>query len=120
MPRKAARQISIEGRTYRWRARYGHCWQDGYCIPLRLVVELGSPNPGQRLRATFRNGRNDIWHLEDQAVTPAVVRRTIEGGLQRGWRPGQSDLPLFGRVAWLCQCEESAASSDPRVRERMN
>jgi hypothetical protein len=43
----------------------------------------------------FRNGRNDIWYLEDQAVTPRVVRRIIEAGLDSGWRPAESGLPLF-------------------------
>jgi hypothetical protein len=95
MPRKGSRLISIEGQTYRWRAWYGHSWKDGYCIPIQLVIQLDSSHPGQLLRATFRSGRNNVWYLEDQAVTPRVVRRIVEAGLQRGWRPAESGLPLF-------------------------
>jgi hypothetical protein len=95
IPRKGTRLLSLAGQTYRWRAWYGHCWQDGHCIPLRLVIGLSTSHPGQTLRAMFRNGRSELWCLEDQAVTPGVVRRVIEAGLQRGWRPGESGLPLF-------------------------
>jgi hypothetical protein len=95
MPRKGSRKITLGGRSYRWRAWYGNAWNDGYCIPLRMVVMLNSSQPGQSLRAVFRSGRGEIWYLDEQAVTPRVVRRIVEAALQRGWRPGESGLPLF-------------------------
>jgi hypothetical protein len=95
MSRKGCRQITIEGRRYLWRASYGDSWKDGHCIPLRLVIALASPQPGQHLRVVFRSGRGEVWYLDDQAVTPAVVRRVIEGALRDGWRPGESGLPDF-------------------------
>jgi hypothetical protein len=95
MPRKGSRKITIDGRSFRWRAWYADCWQDGYCIPLRLVVELDAPPYGQRLRAAFRWDGSEIVCPDEQAVTPGVVRRIIEAALQRGWRPGERGLSPF-------------------------
>jgi len=88
IPKKGSRKITFEGNTYRWTIRrkpsYGQAINESN---LTVAVEL-LDSPGTTLIVTFPFARPDSWiTLENQAVKPSDVKKSISIALKRGWNP---------------------------------
>lgn len=85
LPKKGSRNITVSDVAYRWMASGNDGWIDVY-------VELKNAK-GPLLKAKFDYHTIEITQEDGSklkqrfAVTPEIVRQTIELGLQEGWEP---------------------------------
>jgi hypothetical protein len=85
LARRGSRTIEVAGVTYRWIVS-----PDDGCMA--IVVEHEA-SPGQRLEAFV--GYHDGDPGGGARISPRVVRRVIQLGLEDGWRPLDRGLPNF-------------------------
>ena len=89
-PRRGSRTMDVDGEIYRWIVSP----DSGDMV---IVVERDAA-PGQRLEAVVRYHDDESHNPSHSArthITPRVVRRAIEMGLNDGWRPNHPGLAAF-------------------------
>lgn len=81
LPKKGSRKIVVNEQSF----RYIISGNDGY---IAVIIEAENTK-GQRLHVAF-----DYGTVAPAEITPAIIKKTIETGLQKGWKPFEKGKEL--------------------------
>src|SRR5437879_4173346 len=93
--RKGARQIVVNGTTYRWRLRRRPTYSQALCwSPCTYAVEHAE-HPGSTLVVTTNQPHPGNWFgHQAKPVLPSNVASAIELALSQGWAPTAQGSPF--------------------------
>ncbi|WP_017537397.1 hypothetical protein [Nocardiopsis halophila] len=94
--RKGSREITVDGRAYRWRVRHRPTYyQDCMGDRLSFAVESADPRGAVLVvRTPFPHPSALVLREEPTAVTPAGVARAVRAALASGWVPDRPGAPV--------------------------